>query len=259
MSFTLGCSINLRMIMALSPKRLVCCADIVGFSNKLENFPTPEKIQKYREIIQSVKSACHWVQHPIGEDPQFSLKRTNFHWFSDFFILFSNDIYIDSPPNENHEISNAIAERINKFLQSAKILFLRFLWLGFPLSGGIDFGEFVFDQDENIVIGEALIHAVKLSKNHEWAGIAITPTCSKILSQYTKVREYLTSYPVPTKKNTKDHLDVIDWPKDPSLKNIPNVKDYISNQFKKYCADLDDGAERKLANTIKFLESRGAT
>jgi len=245
--------------MDIYSKRLVCCADILGFSSKFIKLSTEQKVQKYKDIITSVKSSCHSFQDYISEDPNFSLKRTNFYWFSDFLILFSNNIHADSSIDEIQEISDYIESKIVNFLQSVKILFLRFLWLGLPLRGAIDFGEFVFDQDENIVIGESIINTVKLSDFHEWAGIALTPSCSKMLSQYNKAKEYLASYPVPTKKDTKDELVVIDWPKDPSLQTRTDVKVYISDQFKMNCDHINGSVEKKLQNTIEFLEARSTT
>jgi len=245
--------------MDIYSKRLVCCADILGFSSKFIKLSTEQKVQKYKDIITSVKSSCHSFQDYISKDPKFSLKRTNFYWFSDFLILFSDKIHDDSSHDEIQEISDYIEEQIADFLQSVKILFLRFLWQGLPLRGAIDFGEFVFDQDENIVLGESIINTVKLSGFHEWAGIALTPNCSKKLSQYNKAKEYLASYPVPTKNDTKDKLVVIDWPNDPSLQTKTDVKDYISRRFAENCDQINAKVQKKLENPIKFLELRAAT
>lgn len=245
--------------MDIHSKRLVCCADILGFSNKFGKLLTENKIKKYKDIITSVKSSCHSYQDCTREEPKFSLKRTNFYWFSDFLILFSDNIDDDSSHDQIPEMSDYIEEQIADFLQSVKILFLRFLWQGLPLRGAIDFGEFVFDQDENIVIGESMISTVKLSDCHEWAGIALTPNCSEMLSQYNKAKEYLAAYPVPTKNDSNDELVVIDWPKDPSLQTKTDVKDYISRRFVEGCDHIDARVRKKIENTIKFLESRATT
>lgn len=245
--------------MDIHSKRLVCCADILGFSAKFGKLLTEQKIDKYKDIITSVKSSCHSYQDCTSEEPKFSLKRSNFYWFSDFLILFSDNIDDDSSHDQIQEMSDYIEEQITDFLQSVKILFLRFLWQGLPLRGAIDFGEFVFDQDENIVIGESIINTVKLSDCHEWAGITLTPNCSKMVSQYNKAKEYLAVYPVPTKNDSNDDLVVIDWPRDASLQTKPDVKGYIAGRFAENCDRINDRVQKKLQNTIKFLESRAKT
>ncbi|MBN2397684.1 MAG: hypothetical protein JXI32_04830 [Deltaproteobacteria bacterium] len=245
--------------MDIHSKRLVCCADILGFSNKFGKLPTGDKIEKYRNIITAVKSSCHFYQDYTGVEPNFSVKRANFYWFSDFLILFSNSICDDSSHDEKQQISDYIEEDIVDFLRSVKFLFLRSLWYGLPLRGAIDFGEFVFYPDENIVIGESIINTVKLSDCHDWSGIALTPNCSKMLSRYGKAKEYLVSYPVPTKNDVKDELDVIDWTKDSSLQTKTDVKEYILGRFAANCDQIDDRAQKKLENTIKFLELRATT
>jgi hypothetical protein len=239
-------------------KRLVFCGDILGYSNKFSGLSTEQKVLKYNEIITAVKSSCHSFNED-GEDPKSLLKRVNYYWFSDFFILFSDDIPVDNSLDEIQEISDHIELKIVKFLQSVKIIFLHFLSQGLPLRGAVDFGEIFFDPNKNIVLGDTIINTVKLSDSHEWAGIALTPSCSKMLSQYSRAKEYLVAYSVPLKKDTQDELVVIDWPKDASLQTRLDSKDYVSQQFKKGCNQLDESAETKLENTINFLESRVTT
>lgn len=233
-------------------RRFVCCADILGFSQKFLSLNTKEKVETYKDIIEALKSACHAFQNYTGTQPAFSSPRTNFHWFSDFFILFSNDI-----PATDLSIPgafDAIESEVTNFLHCVKILFLHFLYLGFPSRGSIDFGEFYFNQDENIFIGDALIRAVTQSNQHEWAGISLTGDCIEEISRFPKTIKFFVPYGVPKKSGEKDYCKVIDWPADPSIRSKP--QNYLQERFTKFSPNLSAKAKVKLENTQIFMKSR---
>lgn len=194
-------------------------------------------------------SACHRASDYRKEPPVFSLKRTNFYWFSDTFILFSDDFSFAAS-------SDFIEDLLRDFLQSVKLLFLRFLYYGFPLRGGIDYGEFIVDPAQNIYIGEALIRAYKNSEIHEWSGVSLSSDLARRITCYRKVELLLKSYEVPVKDNSTHLSKVIDWPVDQTIKLKNDPEGYIRNQFQRYSGYLDDKAERYLRNTITFLRNR---
>jgi len=163
--------------------------------------------------------------------------------------LFSNDFSFENSPDATEDL-------IKEFFHSVKMLFLRFLYYGFPLRGGIDYGEFIVDPAQNIYIGEALIRAYKNSEEHEWAGISITSDFSKLISDYGQLQGLLIDYKVPIRKNLNQVLKVIDWPNDQTIKQKQDPEEYIRSQFQKYCKPLDDKAQRYLKNTIAFLRDR---
>jgi len=237
-------------------KRFVCCADILGFSNKFLSLSIGNKIRKYAEIVESLKDACHSFKDYSGEQSSFQIQRINFHWFSDFFILFSDQISDSKVLEDIPHFQETKQTKITNFLQSVKILFLHFLYLGFPLRGGIDFGEFIHDPDQNTFLGEAMIRAVKLAEQHEWAGISLTSNSSEELLKFSKAQSYLTYYIVPTKGGGGAPLMVIDWPKDNTIKKKTNLEEYISRRFEELCPNLTENVKTKLINTQDFVNSR---
>ncbi|MFA5905992.1 MAG: hypothetical protein WC836_18820 [Desulfobacula sp.] len=232
--------------------RLVCCSDILGFSPKFKSMPTNQKLEEYNEIIETLKSACHYICDYRTDPSEFSLKRCNFYWFSDTFLLFSNEFSFDRS-------DEFIEDTLVDFLRSVKSLFLRFLYSGFPLRGGIDYGEFIAEPTENIFIGEALIDTFKNSEGHAWAGIALLPNLSSKIIDSEKIRKLLTRYQVPTKNGSSQEMTVINWASDLSITSKDNPEEYISTQFRKYCMAMEPKAEDYCKNTISFLKQNMIT
>jgi len=207
-----------------------------------------DKHQKYFRIIEALKSACHYVADYRKEPSAFSLLRCNFNWFSDTFILFSNEFSLNHDPD-------SIEELLIDFFRSVKALFLRFLYYGFPLRGGISYGEFIAYPTENIFIGEALIDAYKNTENHAWAGIAVLPDLSLQISNYKKVEKLLATYNVPINNKPPQEMTVINWASDPSITSRINPEEYITNKFCEHCDAMDSSAENYCKNTKAFLKA----
>lgn len=229
-------------------KRFVCCVDILGFANKFSGFSSEEKIKEYLEILEIYKASCHTLINYTSPNPSYSNKRVNFHWFSDTFILFSNEM---------DELNDIV---VFNFLHSIKIFFRLLLKRGYPLRGGIDFGEFIIDQEENIFIGQALINAYKSAEAHDWAGIVISDNAYTTISSIKKgekhiiknIRDLSIYYDVPLKDRTKEKHRVINWPKNGTI--IPNIEGIIEDAFKKYCMSSKFTEQIKLDNTIRFAK-----
>lgn len=242
-----------------SSQRIVCYSDILGFSPKFRGMPSDQKYHEYNQIIETLRSACHYSCDYRVEPAEFSLKRSNFYWFSDTFILFSDEFSFNDPAEDeflSFDSDELVEDLLLDFLRSVRALFLRFLYFGFPLRGGVDYGEFIADPPRNIYIGEALIRAYKCSDKHAWAGISILPALSSRINQFQRIKKLLTTYKVPTKNGRYQEMSVIDWPSDQSINTKEDPGVYIANQFRKYCETLNPDAEQYCNNTIAFLKTR---
>lgn len=62
-------------------QRLVCCADILGFSSKFKGMQNAQKYDEYFQIINALKSSCHNIGDYRVDPPEFSWQRVNFYWF----------------------------------------------------------------------------------------------------------------------------------------------------------------------------------
>lgn len=145
---------------------------------------------------------------------------------------------------------------LKEFFISVKSLFLRFLYHGFPLRGGIDYGEFIAEPEQNIFLGEAGIQAYKTSEKHAWAGISVLSKLSDLIKNESKVNELLVTYKIPRKNKPSQELKVLDWPSDNTIKSKEDPEGYIREQFMKHCLGLDNNAEMYCSNTISFLKER---
>ncbi|MBN1184896.1 MAG: hypothetical protein JXB49_21605 [Bacteroidales bacterium] len=223
-------------------QRLVCCSDILGFSRKFKTMSTEQKEQEYSKIIETLKSACHY-------DSELELKRCNYCWFSDTFILYSYEFSFEND-------DKFIEDTLIRFFTSVKALFFRFLYWGFPLRGGIGYGEFIGKPTENIYIGEALIDTYKKTEKHAWAGITLLPDLSSRINKCEKVGKLLTTYKVPINYKSPQEMTVINWASDRSIVSKSNPEEYIKTQFRKYSDPMSTRAESYCANTISFLKEK---
>jgi len=233
---------------------LVCCLDILGFSNKTDALEIEQLVEIYDNIIiGAVKDATHSFKNYTGEEPSFSQRRTECVWFSDTVVLYGKAPQA-THGNSSPEYYGYCKDEVRGFLQSAKILFLHLLFNGYPSRGGIDVGPFYADAPKGIYVGKALIEAYKLCVVHQWAGISLTDRCSTfLLDRLPAPEEFLVDYKVPSKSGKSVNRKVINWPLDKSMED-KNVTTYIRQKFEFPDCQLDTDAKKKLENTLKFCK-----
>jgi hypothetical protein len=228
--------------------RLLCCLDILGFKSKIKSLTIKQKQYRYVQLMDVIKGASHsFTDFPGSSDPSYKIPRAQYYWFSDTFLIFSDPL--------DQCLSFGDKSAVD-FFQAVKIAFLRFLADGYPVRGGIAFGQFIFDRDRNVCLGNTLIDAYETGENQNWAGIALSPKLGQnFFNQFPESKEFIVEYDVPIKCKKIRSRYAIDWPSDYSIQVKSSSDSYITEKFKQHGV-MNERAEEMCANTIKFARSR---
>lgn len=158
--------------------------------------------------------------------------------FSDSIILCSHD---------------ASRESVARLLVYAFNLVRTLTIFGFPVRGGISYGDMYVDPGSSVFVGEALTNAYQLEARQEWIGVSISDDVVRahpeIFDQKSEGGEWLSKlfvkYPVPMKGGGEQVLHAINW-----RWNIVAEKGTAS-LFKN---SEDASAKVKLQNTLAFCK-----
>lgn len=113
-----------------------------------------------------------------------AMKSIHFAWFSDTFIIFSQDDSVQSFEN-----IRLLAEKF----------FIKCTGNGIPIRGSLSFGLFSFDKalKERIYLGNALIDSYTFAEDSDWIGFILTPYAIKKacgFKFYPERHEYRATY-----------------------------------------------------------------
>lgn len=157
---------------------------------------------------------------------------------------------------------------------------------GLPLRGVVTFGELFlgdveipesipldFSFDTGSVYGKALVEAYELESKMDWSGAVLTPRAwAKVKDEFAKWGDgavimrsvnikspadlfnhfpYLIWYDVPFKSGTRRSAIAFNWNYKPKLELSAQK---IHNSFLRPCDAVDDAAELKIKETIRFYE-----
>lgn len=231
----------------MTEKAMVAVCDILGFSNTVKN-TTQERLKTYHieNIKNIIKTAFSNYKNPTSK-PQSNMEvlennLLGYAFFSDTVLIYSVH---DSRDGWRNVLNSAF------YLLSYPIL-----WPYYKFRIGISYGEFYYNQQENIFAGKALVEAAELERKQEWSGAALTNNAAKKFKGINPEKETLIEYNVPVKqKDYKrfENLTVINWttanhPKQSKKYNWMIRKENGSN-VEKY---KDRKVEKMIRNTEKF-------
>ena len=197
------------MEVILMDFRTVALLDILGFKNRIKNTPLESLAKQYERAVAETANA---LNKPMGSSSQnptlFSNKQGNEEYckrfvFSDSIILFSND----------HSEASALKLLIYtwRFMQAL-------LGAGFPVRGGIAYGEVYVNPSLNVFLGKGLTSAYELEQKQNWIGVSIDESvigvCSLLareLESDSLLRNVLWKYDVPFKNGQQEKMHTINW------------------------------------------------
>jgi hypothetical protein len=176
------------------------------------------------------------------EPKQIIENRVHTFFFSDTVIIFT----LSDNPVDLHAILILSAEFFSNSLHRCV-----------PLRGGIAHGDFLFNLDENIFLGEPLIRAYEVGESAQFMGIIVDQFVAKMSERYT-IGENITLWDVPQKDKRLKKEYVLNWPK--IFRNNFTVRpvtvdafyDAFEPLFGPY-ADLTETARIKYENTVTFI------
>ncbi|HBG77873.1 MAG TPA: hypothetical protein DDW84_03340 [Phycisphaerales bacterium] len=204
--------------------------DVLGFSRMIKedsgNLVGFVEVD-YKEIIRALITTGKY-------DPDF----VNILWFSDTFLLFTNDGSKGS---------------LSKIDIAARHFFVNVIKKRIPLRGALSFGEFYADKQNNIFVGEGLIDAYKYAEYQNWLGFIMTPSAileASKLGLCPPDRSKYIEYDVPCKcQKSTEKLYVF---KPPEYPNLRESVEQLYKESQNTCAN-DDNVMLKYKNTLEFL------
>lgn len=145
---------------------------------------------QWNELIQITES--------VTED-EFENFKVKVKSFSDTLLITFSHVHTDfgitkSELDKSYDLL-CIASSYAGFFSSCA------LSMGIPFRGGISFGDFL--EDNNSIMGDALIDAAEYYELPDWIGISLTPSAYKIIHLKkllnTKIAKNFIDYDVPLK------------------------------------------------------------
>lgn len=229
---------------------LVAYFDILGFGNMVEHFSEYGVLDKYNQVLQSIRQKESKVE-PI--------------WASDSFVFY---IKTDSKIID-----------IYNFVCAVGMFFREMFIKCIPMRGCLHIGEFYRDTAKNIFFGTAYNRACKLAEKQCWIGFVLTKEIEARLKQFIiedskSVWDWLEKqydkYDVPCKKGKKESLQVFNFklpnnqiPRDTqtlynAIKNMENDASTFLHENEKEQTTIKKCRERKKVlvkykNTKEFL------
>lgn len=151
------------------------------------------------ELIRAGKTAAVFLAY---QDALKELNRSkelqaevNHAWFSDTFILFTEDASLAS--------FSAIERRCRWFVSS---LLLREI----PVRGSMSCGELYIDHSNSLYVGPALLEAYEWGENQDWIGYLLCPSSTTQLTNLSLSRVlHYVQYEIPIKKETETSVSDI--------------------------------------------------
>ncbi len=207
--------------------------DLLGTKKLINDNKAKEIFAVYKLSIEEFK------------DQSGKMEEIHSIWFSDTFILYSDDNSLNGYAELEH-----LARWFHYHLIKESI----------PVRGAISYGEFYCDQENNLFFGKPLIEAYEYGEAQDWLGLIICPSAEKKLKPLNIKADQNSAYiytEVPAKKNLPD-----DAPKNINLPAcilacwLPwNFQESFSQHLYKMMSCQEDRYKRKYQNTIDFLNN----
>lgn len=178
----------------MTDKRFVAVFDILGFKNLVDNRDIRELVTGDLALFRRLVGFS--LNH--GEVPELPPQlrtireqgRVGFAWFSDTLFIYAKD---------DADLS------CRNVLESVGWLLFNTMWKSTRLRGGISYGEFYAEPENEIYVGSAIVEAYKLEQAQQWAGAALAESAASRIPARTTTGErfqwWVCKYAVPLKRN----------------------------------------------------------
>lgn len=264
----------IKKLTSIKPARnvFVCCLDILGFSDFVENVEHDVLVKTYQAILRTITdNSLAEVAEQIVIDSQ---------WLKD---VKSSQVDIDLVPKLDNvtlhciTISDSIILatdgcELRDFMNLAatvRNLMVRMLYFGLPLRGAIAYGKMTFDSDLSLcdkgiihhqVFGLPIVKATVLEKRQNWSGCAIHPdVVEKLWPKIVPLDPIMiTFYDVPLKEKegvSSEGMWVINWVQ--GIADADKVKvsaKKIESAFSEHGKKVMPTVAVKIKNTVMFYE-----
>jgi hypothetical protein len=235
--------------IALEPLRFVAHLDILGFTHAALRNET-----EAWGILSDFQGAIFELQNSIviklGGNQLRVLDRVRFVLFSDTVLGYS--------------LSDT-ADDLIAMIVCCSQLFSTLLAKCVPVRGGISYGKFFFNTDQQLYFGLPFIEAHSIGESAQWLGIVVS---NSVVQKYNSLSGSpdetqlpLIQWEVPQKSGGENKCWVINWPtvfQRSFTKQLPITVDDFYQAFVRMFGtfhSLDSNTQQKYINTVKFINS----
>ncbi len=169
--------------------------------------------------------------------------------FSDTIILFTKG----SSDTELRSLIILVTELLHKAMCSCV-----------PVRVGLAVGRFMFNLDQSMYAGPALIDAYRVGESAQWLGISLAKSVqerARSLELKTGRSDIIVEWPVPVKGGIEQHF-VVNWPavfahdfKVPLPISVAQFYQAFERAFGPF-AELPGDVQAKYENTVRFINEQ---
>ncbi|WP_461413852.1 hypothetical protein [Gemmatimonas sp.] len=203
--------------------------DVLGFKDMLERTSLADIASAYRSLIDAKLMAA---RVPVGARSGVSVEVSGTTIFSDTILVWSDDTW----------------DAVQSFLVSCSVLIGTALGRGWPLRGGIAYGDVILNRAERIFVGQPIVDAHLTECSQDWVGAALHPS---VLSHVTfganiASLQDVIAYPVPVKAGASPLSHALHW--------CPYSTDSRTHLATLRSAARNPGAQAKYDATLAYLD-----
>lgn len=175
-------------------KAYVALFDVLGFKKRLSDEGLGTTLNTYLALVRakteagsiSIATSSGLIHHQVGSTI-----------FSDT-ILFWCDDNLDAARSILSASAHLISDAID---------------MGWPLRGGLAYGDCVLDRDSRTFIGQPIVDAHETEQSQQWIGASLHRSMLEHSTDGASIQrqEDVIKYPVPTKKDTLVLKYAIHW------------------------------------------------
>lgn len=168
--------------------------DVLGFGARLRQSGLWEVLSTYRNLVAAKIEAGTL---PVLSSRGVTHRQVGSTIFSDCIILWCNDDW----------------EAIQSLVSASAHLIAAAIDIGWPLRGGMAYGQCVLDRDTRIFIGQPIIDAYETEESQQWIGAALHQSVQEHPSLGERIGRLddIIEYDVPTKKGQPALSHAVHW------------------------------------------------
>jgi hypothetical protein len=168
----------------------VAMFDVLGFRTVVARTPLPLLRDTYRRLQREKQWAARIPVLGRSGVQDWVVPTTI---FSDTILMWADDSY----------------EALDTLLATCSILIGNTVMMGWPVRGGIAYGQCVLDRRRRMFVGQPIVDAHETQESQEWVGAALHHSClsHQSLSTVMQKHDSVRSYAVPVKPGAPG----LDW------------------------------------------------
>ena len=215
--------------------RFVLYLDIMGFKDRVNRVD----VEQLKEQLLLFKTKNNKLKPLlVAGDTKNTL--IDMAQFSDSIVLVSRGTTIDD---------------LNRISKAATILMQTALQTGFALRGAVSKGKMVFDKENQLFFGKALVDAYLLEEELCYYGVVFHESMEEsILKAITKKYIPIEDISVPLKKGMSKHYHIA-WHKLTNALQEGNISSEALDWLKSLRKTVSGNPRVYLDNTIKIIET----